>query len=135
MACGVSICVKNSELGSRMHQCRLLISTRNPLDIARCAGELFEKNYGTSFKAVRALTVTAISLCDENNVCQTDLFSDFKASRRSDVLADALDDINSRYGGKKVYPLSLCEIKKLPDETSHETTLPGSSLGAFSGRK
>lgn len=135
MARGVSICVKNSGLGSRMHQCRLSVPTRNPLDIARCAGALFETNYTDNFKAVRALTVTAISLCNENDVCQTDLFSDFGATKRSDVLADAIDEINSRYGGKTIYPLSLCEITKLPEKTSHETTLPGSSVSTFANSR
>ena len=128
LARGVSIAVKNSSLGVKMHQCRLNDATRNPLEIARRAKELFEENYSRSFAPVRALTVTAINLCDEDCPCQTDLFSDFATLSRNDKLADTLDDINNRFGAKKIFPLSLKEIKKLPDNSSHETTLPGNYI-------
>lgn len=128
LAKGVSISVKNSSLGVRMHQCTLNEPTRNPLEIARAARELFLSNYGSHFSPIRALTVTAINLCDGNTFCQTDLFSDFCRSDRNDRLADTLDDINIRFGDRKIFPLSLKEIKKLPEGSSHETTLPGNYI-------
>ena len=124
LANGVSLGIKDKSMCYENHRCALKNSTRSPHEIAMAAYAIFEDCYMWR-RPVRALTVTAINLVGDSSVAQTDLFTDYITLEKCKALDDAVDDINTRFGGKTLVPLSVRNLKKLPDNSSHETTLPG----------
>ena len=124
LANGVSLSITDNSLCYENRRCGLKNSTRSPHDLAMAAYRLFESFY-TWKHPVRALTVTAINLISDRQACQTDLFTDYAMLDKMRAFDDAADDINIRFGSKTIFPLSVKSIKKLPANSSHETTLPG----------
>lgn len=123
-ATGVQLAVKDSSLGYKQFQGKMPRSTSNSTDIAIKARKLFDDNYDWSLP-VRALTVRAIDLRDENEPEQMDLFAEIEKRERSEKLCDCVEDIRRRFGKHAISSATLaCELN-LPSYRDHELTLPG----------
>ena len=124
---GVMLAVKDNKLSVRSAQKKLQRPTMSPLVIAKEAYSLFPSLCRWE-SPVRALTVTAIDTRPADAETQLDLFTDFSKLSRQQKLDDTVDLINNRFGSKTVRPLSVVNLRKLPGNTTHETTLPGNLI-------
>ena len=122
LAGGVQIGVRDSHLATRQYQCALEIPTADALELARCGGRLLQKWTGG---AVRALTITAIELCEESRAQQLTLFDDSARRGRRERLNRTLDELEGRFGRRAVYPSSLLLNDKMPRDGRNEVELPG----------
>ncbi|MEA4894400.1 MAG: DNA polymerase IV [Oscillospiraceae bacterium] len=123
-AAGVQLSVKDSGLICRQFQGKMLRPTSNPADIATKARKLFNGNYDWTLP-VRALTVRAIDLHDENEAEQMDLFAEIEKRERSEKLCECVEDIRRRFGKHIISSASIVGDINLPNYRDHELTLPG----------
>lgn len=72
---GVQIAIRSQELFTRQYQGQLSLPTIVPLEIAKLARELFQRNYDWK-EPVRSVTVRAINLVSAKEPEQICLFSD-----------------------------------------------------------
>ncbi len=75
LARGVQIAVRDNTLFYKQYQAQLGFATRSPMEIARKAKELFEKNYSWR-NQVRSVNVGAINLVPTSWPQQLTLFDD-----------------------------------------------------------
>ena len=122
LAGGVQIGVRDSHLATRQYQCALEIPTADALELAQTGGRLLQKWTGG---AVRALTITAIELCEESRAQQLTLFDDSARRGRRERLNRTLDELEGRFGRRAVYPSSLLLNDKMPRDGRTEVELPG----------
>lgn len=122
LAGGVQIGVRDSHLATRQYQCALEIPTADALELAQTGGRLLQKWTGG---AVRALTITAIELCEESRAQQLTLFDDSARRGRRERLNRTLDELEGRFGRRAVYPSSLLLNDKMPRDGRNEVELPG----------
>ena len=122
LAGGVQIGVRDSHLATRQYQCMLEIPTADALELAQTGGRLLQKWTGG---AVRALTITAIELCEESRAQQLTLFDDSARRGRRERLNRTLDELEGRFGRRAVYPSSLLLNDKMPRDGRNEVELPG----------
>ena len=74
---------------------------------------------------MRALTITAIELCEESRAQQLTLFDDSARRGRRERLNRTLDELEGRFGRRAVYPSSLLLNDKMPRDGRNEVELPG----------
>ncbi len=122
LAGGVQISVRDSHLATRQFQRALEIPTADALELAQAGGQLLKKWTGG---AVRALTITAIDLCEESRAQQLTLFDDSARRDRRERLNRTLDELESRFGRRAVYPSSLLLNDKMPRDGRNDVELPG----------
>ena len=121
---GVQIMVRSNDLCFKQFQCRLKNDTRSPLEIAKTAHELFKANYNWT-TPVRAVTVRAINLDDNDKDCQLDFFADYEKAEKRESLDNVVETIRSRFGKQSIRSASLLGELKMPSHSSHEVTMPG----------
>lgn len=119
---GVQLGVRDSYLSTRQFQRRLEVATADAQEIARCGRALLRQWRGG---AVRALTITAIDLCEESAARQLTLFDDDDRRVRRERLNRTMDELQSRFGCRALYPSSLLLNEKMPHDGHHEIRLPG----------
>jgi len=121
---GVQIFVKDNSLNAKQYQGKLPYATSSPAEIALRARKLFDDNY-TWELPVRALTVRAIDLREENEAEQLDMLTDIAKLERSEKLCDCVEDIRRRFGKRAVYSASLMGHNNMPAYRDHELVMPG----------
>ena len=120
---GVSLFVRDRDLGWEQYQRPLSHPTQSPLEIAQAGYSLFKERYGWE-KPVRALTIRGIGIAGADDPEQADLFSDIESRVKRRHADDAIDDIRARFGYTSIKPASLvnegltatdrCEDVKMP---------------------
>lgn len=111
---GVSVQIKNSNLSLRQSQTRLNYPTQSPMKIAKTAFSLFESFY-TWDNGVRAVTIQAISLENENSPFQTDIFYDFKKAEKTEKLENCIETIRAKFGRNSIKNAVLLNNTEIPE--------------------
>ena len=123
-ASGVSLTVKDKNLITQSFQGKLSTPTQDELEISKLAYRLLLENYNFKDK-IRAITVTAIGLNEENAPVQADLFHDYAADDKRKTLNSTLDHIKNAFGKDAIKPAVILDESKMPKSTQKEVTLPG----------
>ncbi len=118
---GVEISVRDSALGWYQWQMPLAAHTQSPYELAQLAYALFREHYLWQLP-VRALTVTAVRLTDEDAPAQTDMFLDHVRREKRRALEDAVDALRGRFGERSVVAASL--LGELPVARDRCETVP-----------
>ena len=116
--------VKDKYLIHQSYQTRLEIPTQDELLISKTAFSLLKDNY--NFKEpIRALSVTAIHLCESCAPMQTILLHDYESDNRRKKLNSALDEIKNTFGKSAIMPAVILDENKMPKNSHKEIVLPG----------
>ena len=120
---GVQITVKDNALSYKQYQAKLDIATQSPMEIAKKALDLFERNYDWH-KPVRAVTVRAISLVLQSCPMQLCIFDDPFSRQRREKLENTIETIRSRFGKRAIYSASLMGDIKMPGQGASNSFMP-----------
>lgn len=121
---GVQIAIRNQELFTRQYQGQLSLPTIVPLEIAKLARELFQRNYDWK-EPVRSVTVRAINLVSAKEPEQICLFSDPIRLEKEEKLFLAIEETRRRFGKRAIYPAALMKDLKMPEYRDHGLIMPG----------
>ena len=110
---GVSISVKDKNLGTRQWQGSLTYAECSPYLIAKRAFELFLSGYDWALP-IRAVSVTAIRLCEKDQPEQLDLFTAENGRQKREKLEQTVDSLRLRYGDSIVKNACLMDNPKMP---------------------
>ncbi len=110
---GIAVTIKNNELKSKEWQCRVEVATQSAIQISGTAYKLFKERYSWE-KEIRAVTVRAIDLIDEDTPVQLSLFCDFNTAMKKENLDLAVEDIRKRFGKESVKNAVLFKNINLP---------------------
>ena len=121
---GVQIAIRSQELFTRQYQGQLSLPTIVPLEIAKLARELFQRNYDWK-EPVRSVTVRAINLVSAKEPEQICLFSDPIRLEKEEKLFLAIEEIRRRFGKRAIYPAALMKDLKMPEYRDHGLIMPG----------
>jgi DNA polymerase-4 len=102
---GVQVSIKNPQLAVIDRQVRLDLPTNLSKTLFETAVSIVERFWEIG-KPIRLLTVTAISLTDEDNGGQLSLFDDAPDTARQEALERSLDKLRRRYGKTAVISAS-----------------------------
>ena len=102
LAGGVQLTIRNSAFVDRQIQMPCRIATRNPKELAQYAMQMFERHYIFDLP-VRALTVRAIQLQEENTPLQIRFDEDIAHRERRDKLEKAALALEDRFGAGVVH--------------------------------
>jgi len=127
-ACGVSIMIRSNDLFVKEWQCRLIMPTQSSAELAKTAFSLFQKNYRW-VKPIRAVTVRAISLVEEDCPIQLDIFTDAERLDKRERLELTVESIRARFGKESIRNAVLFKDIKLPAERDAELIMPTGMLG------
>lgn len=122
-ASGVKIAVKDSSFANRQYQCILDLPTQCSSEITGAAIELFNKNYVWDMP-VRALSISAINLIDQNTPLQQDLFGNNERREKFDRAEKVMYELRKRYGKKTVTFASLIGDINISKERTDIVVLP-----------
>lgn len=128
---GVAIDIRNirdSTLYHKSWQCKFSMPTQSPSILAKRAFDLFQSNYRWDYP-IRAVTVRAIYLYEEDCPVQIDLFTDMAALDRRERLDTAIEVIRSRFGKDAIRNCVLLQNDKLPAERSVDLIMPSGLIG------
>ena len=120
---GVQIAVRDSFLMTKQFQCETAYPTQSATEIAKTAFKLFKDNYQWR-NNVRALSVRAINLCDEDAPVQLDLSGEYKQHDRQKSIDDATFMLREKFGSDAVFNCSVMMEKKMPDMQGKKSPLP-----------
>ena len=120
---GVQIAVRDSFLMTKQFQCETVYPTQSATEIAKTAFKLFKDNYQWR-NNVRALSVRAINLCDEDAPVQLDLSGEYKQHDRQKSIDDATFMLREKFGSDAVFNCSVMMEKKMPDMQGKKSPLP-----------
>ena len=123
-ALGVSLSVKDKNLITQSYQKRLPTPTQDELIISREAFALLLENYKFR-EQIRALSVTAINLCDKDTPTQSIMLHDYEADSKREKLNTALDEIKNTFGKGSIKPAVILNETKMPKNSQKEVILPG----------
>lgn len=122
-ATGVQIAIRDKMLNNIQFQCEMPLPTQSAFEIAKMALELFKRNYNWQ-RNVRALTVRAINLQDENTPLQLDLRGEYKKSEKQRKIDDTVMSLRERFGKDAVFNCCLMTEKKAPHMEGKKSPLP-----------
>ncbi len=122
-ATAVQIGIRDNELTNLQCQGELRIPTQSAIEISKKALELFKKNYNWR-RDVRALTVRAINLQQENTPLQLDLSGEYKKSEKQKKIDDTVMSLRERFGSSAVFNCCLMTEAKAPDMEGKKSPLP-----------
>lgn len=101
-ACGVKIDIKDPEFHSISRQKLMERPTNLSLEISKAAMSIIKESWNPK-KEIRLLTVTAISLCDEDVNEQLNFFtSEDSGAKRTEDMEKAVDEIRKKYGTQAI---------------------------------
>lgn len=123
-ALGVEVYIAHNDLGGEHYRTAFSEPTQSPLVIAGAARDLFERNYRW-LRTVRALTLTLLPLCPENQPFQQNFFCDTEKLARREKVDRTVDSLCQRFGKHALIPAELLRPLPLPKEQDHEAILPG----------
>ncbi len=121
---GVSVVVRDADLGFCQWQEILPQTTRSPSDLARECFALFRRNYRWK-RPVRAVTVRAIRLVSESVPEQISLFCDPVRTERTESLDNCIEEIRRRFGKRAVRPGTLLLAESLTPPVKPNIIMPG----------
>ena len=121
---GIQIAIRSQELFTRQYQGQLSLPTIVPLEIAKLARELFQRNYDWK-EPVRSVTVRAINLVSAKEPEQICLFSDPIRLEKEEKLFLAIEEIRRRFGKRAIYPAALMKDLKMSEYRDHGLIMPG----------
>lgn len=122
---GVQITVKSNDLKYVQFQEKLPFITQNAREIADKSYSLYLERYDKDLP-VRALTVRAIDLFNENTAQQLNMFFDIGLHQKRECIEKAVLEINSHYGKGTVIQACLMGDLHLPTGKTDEVLLPSS---------
>jgi len=114
---GISLTVKCNDLAYKEWQAPLDYPTSSAGDIAKKAFEIFRQNYPW-VKPIRAMTVRAIRLNEEDSPLQLSMFNDLRHIERSEKIDRAIDEIRERYGVRAITSAATMKLDKMPGSDS-----------------
>lgn len=113
LASAIQIAVRNTQLSTKQFQCELSVSTQSAFEMAKTAFSLFEKNYSWYYN-VRALSIRAINLKNENMPFQILFDDNYEKHERQKKIDDTVLGLRKRYGDDAVFNCSLMMEDKMP---------------------
>lgn len=122
-ATSVQISVRDSYLMTRQFQCNTGYPTQSAMDISKTALKLFKENYPW-VSNVRALSVRAINLCDEDAPVQLDLSGEYKRHDRQKIIDDTILALREKFGSKALFNCCVMLENKMPDMQGKKSPLP-----------
>ena len=122
-ATAVQISVRDTFLMTRQFQCETEYPTQSAMDISKTALRLFKENYPW-ISNVRALSVRAINLCDENAPVQLDLTGAYKNHDRQKLIDDTTLALTEKFGKDAIFNCSVLLENKMPDMQGKKSPLP-----------
>jgi DNA polymerase-4 len=122
-ATAVQISVRDTFLMTRQFQCETEYPTQSAMDISKTALRLFKENYPW-LSNVRALSVRAINLCDENAPVQLDLTGEYKNHDRQKLIDDTALALTEKFGKDAIFNCSVMLESKMPDMQGKKSPLP-----------
>lgn len=122
-ATAVQIAVRDTLLATKQYQCETSFPTQSAKDIAKTALKLFKENYSWRYN-VRALSVRAINLCDENAPVQLDMIGEYKQRDKQKLIDDTVLELREKYGNDAAFNCSIMLENKMPDMTGKKSPLP-----------
>lgn len=122
-ASGVMISARDSTMATRQYQCILKIPSQCSSEITGSAMKLFSRKYSWD-APVRALSISAINLMDEETPYQQDLFSNHEKHEKLERAEKAMHSLRRRYGKKAVTYASLIQDINIPGERTDIVVLP-----------
>ena len=122
-ATAVQISVRDTFLMTRQFQCETQYPTQSAMDISKTALRLFKENYPW-VSNVRALSVRAINLCDENAPIQLDLTGEYKNRDRQKLIDDTTLALREKFGKDALFNCSTMLESKMPDMQGKKSPLP-----------
>ena len=122
-AMAVQIAVRDTMLMTKQFQCEIGFPTQSAMDISKTALKLFKENYQW-LNNVRALSVRAINLCDEDAPLQLDLSGDYKQRDKQKVIDDTVLNLRERFGTEAAFNCCSMLENKMPDMRGKKSPLP-----------
>ena len=120
---GVSLGIKYKDLTYQGYQVKLENPTQDEGFIAKTACEILKKHYDP-MQIIRALTVTAINLEDEDANEQISMFFDYEEREKREKLNKVIDEIKREYGSAAIKPAIILDEDKMPSKEQGKV-LPG----------
>ena len=121
---GISVCVKDSSLNGYSWQIKPETASNDEFEIAKTAINLVMMKYKWH-KNIRALTVTAIELENNDAPRQLNMFVDNEKSDKRMNILESIDNIRDKFGKKSILPCVVLGEKKMPKDRDKEIILPG----------
>ncbi|MBQ3136205.1 MAG: DNA polymerase IV [Clostridia bacterium] len=122
-ASAIQIAIKDNKLVTRQFQRDLPYLTQSAKEIAEAAVKLFSENYDWNYD-VRAVSVRAINLKDENEPEQLSFYTDYAKHEKQRRIDDAVIDLRRRFGEKSVFNCCLLTENKIPGHNKDKIPLP-----------
>lgn len=123
MASSVQITVRDTMLITKQFQCESDFPTQSATDIAKTALMLFKENYQWRSN-VRALSVRAINLINEDAPLQLDLSGAYKQRDKQRVIDDTVLSLRERFGKDAAFNCCSMLENKMPDMQGKKLPLP-----------
>lgn len=120
---GVQIAIRANDLYSSQYQCRLLVQTQLPSEIANAGFRLFCQRYQWS-TPVRAITIRAIDLTSQHDAEQLSMLIDNEKRDRRIRLEDSVEDIRRRFGKRSLTYAAIMGELKMPDDGRDKVKMP-----------
>lgn len=122
-ATAVQISVRDTMLMTKQYQCEMRFPTQSAMDIAKTALSLFVENYSW-LNNVRALSVRAINLTDEDAPVQLDLTGEYQHREKQKCIDDTTLALREKFGSYAVFNCSMLMESKMPDMKGKKSPLP-----------
>lgn len=122
-ATAVQISIRDNELNNMQFQCEVPLPTQSAFEIGKTALKLFKNNYNWR-RNVRALTVRAINLQQENAPIQLDLSGEYERNEKQKKIDDTVMSLRERFGKNAVFNCCLMTEKKAPHMDGKKSPLP-----------
>lgn len=120
---GISLVIKYKDLSYQAYQEKLENPTQDEGFISKIACNILKKHYDP-MHIIRALTVTAINLENENANEQINMFFDYENREKQERLNKVLDTIKSEFGKDAIKPAIILDEDKMPKKEQGKV-LPG----------
>lgn len=125
---GISLMVRCNDLSWKEWQAKLDYPSQNAREIARRALAVFHQNYPW-VKPLRAMSVRAIRLEDEDTPEQLSFFRDGEFLQKMETVDRTVDDIRNRFGLYAIQSAATMRLDKLPVINEEiELTMPSGML-------
>ncbi len=123
MASSVQISVRDTMLITKQYQCENPFPTQSATDIAKNALKLFKENYPWR-NNVRALSIRAINLMNEDAPLQLDLSGEYKRWDKQKLIDDTVLSLRERFGKDAAFNCCSMLENKMPDMHGKKSSLP-----------
>lgn len=123
IATAVQIAVRDTMLMTKQYQCEIGHPSQSAMDIAKTSLKLFKDNYQW-LNNVRALSVRAINLCDEDTPVQLDLSGEYLLYDRQKTIDDTVLNLREKFGNTAAFNCCSMLESKMPDMQGKKSPLP-----------